>query len=117
MAGDNDHHHSDGEDQHIGILVDEVNQVGRVEGKPVRDNLKEDDDDDKGSEDADLASIRTAAEHLAEVAKLKARLRGFGVCAHWLSTFFFAEVMLFSRVSGFASSADMLLVIAPSKIV
>ncbi|BCW52162.1 hypothetical protein StoSoilB13_45040 (plasmid) [Arthrobacter sp. StoSoilB13] len=55
MAGDDDHHHANGEDQDVAVLDHQVADVLRFKQDAVRQDLEEDNDQDQGDEDANLA--------------------------------------------------------------
>ena len=48
MPGDDDHHHADGEDQHVGVLLDQAGDVVRVEQPAVGQDLEQHDDHGEG---------------------------------------------------------------------
>src|SRR6185312_6935130 len=61
VAGDDEHHHADREDQDVGVLADQVDQVTGVQGEAVGQRLEEHDDDDQAEQDAELAEVGGAA--------------------------------------------------------
>ena len=55
VAGDDDHHHADGQDQDVAVLDHQVGDVLRLQQDAVGEDLEEQDDQDQGDEDANLA--------------------------------------------------------------
>ena len=55
VAGDDHHHHADGQDQDIAVLDHQVGDVLRLQQDPVRQDLEQQDDQDQGDKDANLA--------------------------------------------------------------
>ena len=55
VAGDDDHHHADGQDQDVAVLDHQVGDVLRLQQDPVGQDLEQQDDQDQGDKDANLA--------------------------------------------------------------
>jgi hypothetical protein len=55
VAGDDDHHHAYGQNQDVAVLDHQVGDVLRLQEDAVGQDLEQDDDQDQGDEDADLA--------------------------------------------------------------
>jgi hypothetical protein len=55
VASNDDHDHADGEDQHVGVLVDDAGHVARGQKIAAGEYLEQDHDGDQRDEEADLA--------------------------------------------------------------
>ena len=70
VAGDDHHDHADGEDEDIGVLADQVDQVAGRQRQSVGQVLEEQNDGDQAEEDAELPQVRAAAaEDLLQITK------------------------------------------------
>jgi len=68
VARDDEHHHADGEDQDVGVLTDQVDEVARRQCQPPGPDLEEKDDQDQGCEDRELPEVGTStAKDLLDV--------------------------------------------------
>ena len=63
VAGDDDHHHADREDEDVPVLHDEVGDVLRAQDDAVREEREQRDDGDQRDEDAVLAEV---GQHVAD---------------------------------------------------
>src|SRR6476620_2713099 len=64
VAGDDHQDHADGQDQDVGVAVEEVDDVARSEGAAVGEDLEENDQRNQGEDHAELAGV--AAKQLFE---------------------------------------------------
>src|SRR5690606_6837030 len=65
VAGHDDHHHADGEDEDVGVLQDQVRHVVRREQRAAGEDGEERDDEDE--RDVDAALTQVARQELDEV--------------------------------------------------
>jgi hypothetical protein len=83
VSGDDHHDHADGEDEDVGVLADQVDQVAGRQGQPVGQELEQKDDGDQAEEDAELPQVRAAAtEDLLQITE--SACAGTGVFTHLL---------------------------------
>ncbi|MCY1379026.1 hypothetical protein D9M69_667080 [compost metagenome] len=57
MAGNDDQHHADRQDQNVGVAVEEVDDVARGERAALGENLEKDDQCNQGEDHAELAGV------------------------------------------------------------
>jgi len=65
VAGDDDHHHADGEDEDVAVLDQKGRHVARLEEQPIREDLEQ--QDQCGERDHHAVLTEVTAEGLGDL--------------------------------------------------